>query len=1031
MAELPAGTVTFLFTDIEGSTLLLQRLRDGYGGVLAEHERILRAAIADAGGHVVDTQGDAIFAAFPRARAAVAAAIAAQRSLAEFPWPEGNSVRVRMGMHTGEPVLGGDRYVGLGVHRAARICSAAHGGQVLFSGATRELVEDDLPPDTRLADLGEHRLKDLERPEHLYQLLVDGLPTEFPPPRTGVVDAATVALASGKRRAVGRRALIAVAAVIVAAGVAAFLLVNGGSSQAAGIAADSVGFIDAHGGGVHGDIPVDAEPTSAAFGEGALWVANSAAGTVSRIDLTTRTVRQTIPVGNSPTGIAAGGGGVWVANHGDGTVSWINPQSNTVVQQIRVGAGPTAVAYGFGSVWVTNADDRTVSRIDPAGGAVTAVVNTNAVGRGIAVGGGSVWVSDEATRSVVQIDPSSNTVVSAATVGTGPVGVAYGDGSVWVANALDGTVSRIDATTLSVLATIPVGGGPSAVAFDSGSVWVSAEFGANVVRIDAARNRIAASIPVRNRPEGLAAGGGGVWVAVQASGQGHRGGRLIVIGDSIGTIDPGLANDTSSTAALGAAYDGLTVYRRTGGSAGTQLTPDLAVALPLPTDGGKSYTFHLRPGIRYSDGRLLRAEDFRRALERIFTLNGATVQSGSAPLVVGSAGCAPHRPCDLSRGVLVGGPSTLTFRLIAPDPRFLVDVAGLVPVPAGTPLRDVGTKPLPSTGPYAIESYAPGRLLTLVRNRYFHVWSDARPDGYPDEIVWRVLTNADRAAHDVLAGKADLLPQAVPAARVPELAARYPRQLHLVPQQATTYVFLNVHRAPFNDVRVRRALNYAVDRKRVVSLHGGVLLAQPTCQIVAPTVPGYRPYCPYTVAPDAGGQWKAPDLAKARALISASGTRGESVVVWSFAYFRAESQYFVALLQQLGYRARLHYISDISTYFAVLEKTPSAQAGFSGWFGTQLAVDFFTTLGCHSGAQNQAQFCDPRLDAQVARLAKEEPADPAGTAGLAAKLDRAYTDAAPWVPLTTPRFADLSSARLGNFQASPNTFELLEQMWVR
>jgi peptide/nickel transport system substrate-binding protein len=210
-----------------------------------------------------------------------------------------------------------------------------------------------------------------------------------------------------------------------------------------------------------------------------------------------------------------------------------------------------------------------------------------------------------------------------------------------------------------------------------------------------------------------------------------------------------------------------------------------------------------------------------------------------------------------------------------------------------------------------------------------------------------------------------------------------------------------------------------------------VLLAQPTCQIVAPTVPGYKPYCPYTIAPDASGQWKAPDLAKARALIKASGTRGEPVVVWSFSYFRAESQYFVALLRQLGYRARLRYVADINDYFGTLERTPNAQAGFAGWFGSQLAVDFLVDIGCKSGALNQAHFCSAQLDAQVARLAKEEPVDPAGTAALAEKLDRAYTDAAPWVPLTTPRFADLTSARLGNFQNSPNLFELVEQMWVR
>src|ERR1043166_937362 len=162
--ELPSGTVTFLFTDIEGSTRLLKALGAGYEQVLAEHQRILRAAFAAHHGHEVDTQGDSFFVAFRRAKDAVAAALDAQRALAANDWPEGVSVKVRMGIHTGEPVVGEQRYTGIGVHRAARIGAIAHGGQVLLSNTTRELIEDDLPPEVAVRDLGRHRLKDIERP---------------------------------------------------------------------------------------------------------------------------------------------------------------------------------------------------------------------------------------------------------------------------------------------------------------------------------------------------------------------------------------------------------------------------------------------------------------------------------------------------------------------------------------------------------------------------------------------------------------------------------------------------------------------------------------------------------------------------------------------------------------------------------------------------------------------------------------------------------------------------------------------------
>ena len=1036
LSERLTGTVTFLFTDIEGSTDLLKQLRDGYAEVLAEHETVLRAAIDQAGGHVVDTQGDALFAAFPRAGSAVAAAVAGQRALAATPWLGDVTVRVRMGLHSGEPALSGERYVGLGVHRAARISAAAHGGQVLLSGATRALVEDELPGDVQIADLGEYRLKDIDRPERLYQLVVEGLPTDFPPPRTDLGEAGAVALAesAGRRRfAISRRSARALAATVVlaVAGIGAYVLTSGGTSRAAVVAPNSVGFIDARSGRVAGQVAVDQAPTSVVVGAGAVWAANSNAGTVSRIDPAHKTV-QTVSVGASPTGIAVGGGGVWVANHDDGTVSWINEASNTVVRTITVGAGPTAVAYGFGSVWVTNAEDRTVTRIDATTGATQRVIPTKAVGDGLAVGGGSVWVTDEASRSVFGIDPTTDEIRATATVGAGPTGIAYGDGSIWVANSLDGTVSRVDATTLTTQATIPVAGGPSSVSFSRGAVWVSAEFGARVVRIDPRRDAPVGSTPIGNRPEGLAAGAGGVWVAVQSAGTGHRGGRLVVLDGGLDSIDPALASATNSAAVLATAYDGLTTLRRVGGAAGTQIVPDLASALPLPTAGGRNYTFRLRSGIRYSDGRPVRAVDFRRALMRIFDLNGPAAASFTQ--LVGAASCLhsrTHDRCDLGRGVVVEGPSTLTFRLVQPDPRFFFYLTTLTPVPAGTSKRDVGAKPVPSTGPYAIGSYVRGRLLTLVRNRYFHVWSAAaRPDGYPDEIVYRPEKNDNTGVRDVLAGKADLVFQAnLSGARVEELAARYPRQVQLDRQQATTFLFLNVRRPPFDDVRVRRAIDYAVDRQRIVELHGAAL-AQPTCQIVPPTLTGYRRYCPYTVAPSANGAWRAPDLSKARALIRASGTRGATIVVWSCAYFRAESEYIVTLLRRLGYRARLHYIADIGAYFTKLYDTPSAQAGLAGWFGLQLPIDIFRAAECRAGAPNWAHFCSNRLDAQIERLADEEPGDPAGSAPLAAAIDRELTDQAPWVPLFTPRLPDITSARVGNYQINSGSV-LLDQLWLR
>jgi class 3 adenylate cyclase len=172
VSSLPSGTVTFLFTDIEGSTALLRRLGDRYGEVLSRERSILREALGSAGGTEIDTQGDAFFFSFPRARDAVAGGVAAQRALAAEEWPDGVEVKVRMGLHTGEPSVGEEGYVGLDVVRAARICSSGHGGQILLSETTRALLGGDLPEGTEMRDLGVQPLKDVGE-ERIYQLAVD------------------------------------------------------------------------------------------------------------------------------------------------------------------------------------------------------------------------------------------------------------------------------------------------------------------------------------------------------------------------------------------------------------------------------------------------------------------------------------------------------------------------------------------------------------------------------------------------------------------------------------------------------------------------------------------------------------------------------------------------------------------------------------------------------------------------------------------------------------------------------------------
>ena len=181
MANLPSGTVTFVFSDIEGSTTLLKALGDGYGDVLSQHRRLMRECFTSRGGVEIDTQGDAFFFAFPRARDAVSSAVEAQRQHASHDWPDGHAVRVRMGLHTGEPAVGSEGYLGIDVVRAARLCTIGRGGQVVLSETTRALVGSALPDGVAVHMLGERRLKDIDEPERVFELDIEGAPTPTPP----------------------------------------------------------------------------------------------------------------------------------------------------------------------------------------------------------------------------------------------------------------------------------------------------------------------------------------------------------------------------------------------------------------------------------------------------------------------------------------------------------------------------------------------------------------------------------------------------------------------------------------------------------------------------------------------------------------------------------------------------------------------------------------------------------------------------------------------------------------------------------
>ena len=1041
MAQRPRGTVTFLFTDVEGSTRLLKQLRDEYGAVLAQHQRLLRDAFATHGGEEVDTQGDAFFYVFSRARDAAAAAADGQRALASHAWPEGAEFRVRMGMHTGEPVLSDEgRYHGMGVHRTARIMAAGHGGQILASQSTASVLADDDLDDISLRDLGEHNLKDLARPERIYELRVDGLQQDFAPPKT---ESALVVPTPLYRRPVVIGTFAGVVAAAIAIPVFAFGGGSGGSPLSA-LGANSLGIVDAKSGAINDEVSDVPTPTRVAGGEDMIWVTSSDTNSVSRIDADSHELRDTLRVGDGPTGIAFGAGDVWVANTLAGTVSRIDPEANEVVgDPIRVGNSPTAVAFGEGSVWVTNVDDQTVSRIDPKRGAVTKTIDVGAAGRGIAAGGGAIWIGDSAENRVVRLDPKTNGVTRTIGVGSGPGELAFGGGAVWVANTLDGTVSRIDPASNQVRSTVTVGASPNAIAASDDAIWVANEADPTIVRLDPRTGNVAQTVRIGARPTGLTLASS-LWVAAQASADTHRGGTLVVAEEPLAekSIDPATAYISPTWRLLNITNDGLVGFKHVGGSGGTQLVPNLATSLPTPTSSGKTYAFQLREGIRFSNGALLKASDVRSTFERLF--KAGTPRADYYASIRGGSACSKQpKACNLTDGIVTDDEArTVTFQLTAPDPEFLYKLAipfGSI-LPAGTPVSKDGARRVPATGPYFIQSATPKRLI-LVRNRHFRVWNAvAQPDGYVDRIEVSLDSKSSRAAIEVARGAADVVSGSGPqfGAGLASFETQHPAQVHTTPALATYFWFLNTRVPPFDDVRARRAVSYAVDRAELVRRAWGTEAAQPTCQLLPPNFPGYRPHCPFTTAASAGDAWSAPDLVKARELVRQSGTAGARVVFWGPRLPQDQKQLDLArsLLTRIGYRVSVKTF-PLGAYFAALTNAPpnSPQAGLSGWAADYPAAsNFFSLISCSTvddSSVNPSRFCSRELEAKLERVTVLQAQDQGAATKLWAEVDRDSTNLAAVIPTHTLKNVDLVSKRVGNYQHHPLFGVLLDQLWVK
>jgi len=775
-------------------------------------------------------------------------------------------------------------------------------------------------------------------------------------------------------------------------------------------------------------IPVGAAPAHVARGGGYLWASNEVDGTVSRVQTNGGAVT-VIPVGPDPQGLAFASGELWVAVGGSNLIAVVDPAAAKVVLTVQVGNGPVSLATHGDLLWVANSVDGTLSTVDPASGRVIRTVPVGPDPTAVVASAGALWVSLAGSGAVAELDPAGSQVIATVSVGGDPSALAVAGGGVWVANTIDDNIARVSTVTGTVDALLPLPAAPTALASSHGTIWVTLADG-RLARIDIASRRLVAMSAVGASPAAVVADGRAAWVTTLPAPQAHRGGTLRVQAGPMSVCncaDPALAFDPAEWQFLSLVYEGLVAYRHVGGPAGSSLVGDLAQAIPSPTDGGRTYVFRLRQGVRFSSGQLVRASDVRSSIDRLLRINHATL----LPIYfhIGSV-VADNRS------------ATVTFHLTAPDPDFLYALA--LPfaaiVPASSPLA-ISTSPLPGTGPYQITAFVPGSRLVLTRNPWFRVFSlQGAPDGYPDRIVATLAATVPAQVASVERGASDVVSAwRLPLGIISTLTRRYASRFHADSYGATEFFFLNTTVAPFSNLDAREAINQAVDRNRLVALSGGPDVAHATCQVLPPGFPGYIPYCPYGLHPSSAGAWTGPNLRKALALVAASGTRGEPVAVWAPGFRAAQAGYIAGILRRLGYRARLHIFASEAAYYNDVTGARRAQIGWVGWLRdyTSAANFMVPIFSCPTAANpagqgaNFSRLCDARLERLISAAQGVQSQDLVAALRAWAAADHMVADQAAVLPYENPLALTLLSRRTGNYQFNPEWGVLLDQLWVR
>ena len=486
------------------------------------------------------------------------------------------------------------------------------------------------------------------------------------------------------------------------------------------------------------------------------------------------------------------------------------------------------------------------------------------------------------------------------------------------------------------------------------------------------------------------------------------------------SLDPGLTFTLEGATALQNVYLPLLTYAHANGAAGTELIPGLAKELPQIDQGGKRYTLYLRPGLKYSDGTPVKASDFRFVVERLFRINsvGTTFFSG----IEGAEQFAKTKKGGISGIETDDASGKIVIHLTEPSGSFsyiLGTIYGAL-LPPSTPNEDATAHPPPATGPYEITDVRSGRGWEYGRNP---VWASANseampdlPSGHVDKIKITVQTNPDAQVNEVEQGKVDWMKNQPPPDRYSDLKRKYEgTQFSEIPTISIYYFWMNTQKPPFDDVRVRQAVNYAIDPAALERIYAGTLEA--TQQILPSEMPGYQKFELYPH-----------NLAKAKEMVAQAKPSDRKVTIWTINLPPGDEagEYFQDVLQQLGFEVKLKVV-NASTYFTLISNTntPELDAGWSNWlldyphpndyFQPQLSGESILPVG----NSNWAMFDQPAINAKIKKLGREQLGPEQEDEDAA--LDKEVMEQAPWAPfgsLTLGTFVS-DQVNLDNVIVSP------------